>query len=129
MSMQRQSVATICLIILLGGAGSVALPATELTGTWELKVVIGQVTATPSITLRQQGEKLTGTYKGRMGETPLEGTIKDGQIQVSVKLKFQDEEIAVRYSGKVEDETMSGTVQFQKSATGKWTARRKTAAK
>jgi len=129
MVMKKQPAMTICLFILLRTAASAVVPATEVAGAWDLKVVTGGGTATPSIVLRQQGEKLTGTYKGRMGEVPLEGMIKDGEIRFSVTLKFQDREIAVRYSGKVEGETMSGNVQFQNSATGKWTAHRKTESK
>ena len=101
---------------------------TDVTGTWDLKVEAARGTATPTIIFKQQGEKLTGIYKGRMGESRLEGTVKGADIQFSVNLKFQDQEIAVRYTGKVEGETMSGIVQFPNS-TGKWSARRKTAAK
>ncbi len=103
--------------------------AEDVSGNWDLKVETPQGTATPSISLKQQGEKLSGTYTGRMGETALEGTIKDSNIRFSVKLKFQDQEFAVSYSGKVEGDAMAGTVQFDDSNSGKWTALRKTAAK
>ena len=97
----------------------------DVSGNWDLKVEAARGTATPTVILKQQGEKLSGVYKGRLGESRLEGTIKGNDIQFSVNLKFQDQDISVRYTGKVEGETMSGTVHFPNS-TGKWSARRKT---
>ncbi len=126
MSVNRASV-TLGLIFLFVSGGIIAAAAEDVTGTWDIKVETAQGTATPSVTLRQQGEKLAGTYKGRMGESALEGTIKGDQIQFSVKLKFQEQEFVVRYTGKVEGEAMSGTVQFGNSRSAKWTARRKPA--
>jgi hypothetical protein len=104
----------------------IAFPAADdVSGNWDLKVETAQGTATPSITLKQQGEKLSGTYKGRMGERALEGSIKEGKIRFLVTLKFQDQEFLVTYSGTVEGNSMSGTVQFGDAGTGKWTASRR----
>ncbi len=126
MSVSRASV-TVGLVFLLVSGGFTAAAAEDVTGTWDIKLETAQSTATPSVTLRQQGEKLAGTYKGRMGESAVDGTIKGDQIQFSVKLKFQEQEFVVRYTGKVEGEAMTGTVQFGNSRSGKWTARRKPA--
>ena len=60
-----------------------------------------------------------------MGESPLKGSCKDGKIQFSVTLKFRDQEFVVTYSGTVESGSMSGTVKFGDSSSGKWTATRK----
>ena len=113
------------LIVAMVTVGISRPAADDVSGTWEFKVESAQGTATPSITFKQQGEKLSGTYKGRMGERPLEGTIKDDKIRFSVKLKFQDQEFVVTYSGTVKGNSMSGTVQFGDAGTGKWTASRK----
>jgi hypothetical protein len=122
--------AIICFAMLPAAlAHPVGVETLNVSGDWDLKVETPQGTATPSITLNQQGERLSGTYRGRMGETALEGTIQDdGSIRFSVKLKFQDQEFLVIYSGKVDGAEMSGTVKFGESRSGKWTAHRKTSA-
>ena len=115
----------VLLALPMVAAGGPCLGADDVSGNWDLKVESAQGTATPSITLKQQDEKLTGTYKGRMGESALKGSIKDGKIRFSVTLKFRDQEFVVTYSGTVEGGSMSGTVQFGDSSSGKWTATRK----
>ncbi len=118
--------AIICVLALLTYDGRFAATAAQdVAGTWELKVETPQGTATPVMTLRQSAEKLSGTYRGRLGESSLEGTVKDTDIRFTVKLRFQDQEFVVHYAGKVEGASMTGTVQFQNGSTGKWTARRK----
>ena len=113
------------LVVPLLSAGLTCLAADDVSGNWDLKVESAQGTATPSIVLKQQDEKLTGTYKGRMGESSLKGTIKEGKIRFSVTLKFRDQEFVVIYNGTVQGGSMSGTVQFGDSSSGKWTAARK----
>jgi hypothetical protein len=82
-------------------------------------------TAHPTILLRQEGEKITGTYQGRMGESELSGTIKGIEIRFSVTLKFQDVSYVVVYSGSVGDDSMKGTARFGDTGTGDWSAKRR----
>ncbi len=99
---------------------------TDVSGTWDMAVESQQGTAHPTIVLKQSGEKITGTYRGRMGETSLEGTIRGDRIRFSVTLKFQDQPITITYSGTVQNDTMRGTAQFGDSGSGSWSASRKT---
>lgn len=75
--------------------------------------------------LKQAGERLTGSYKGRLGDSALEGSIKGNEIRFAVKLKFQDQEVTITYSGTVEKDSMKGTAQFGDRGSAPWTARRK----
>jgi hypothetical protein len=96
----------------------------DVSGTWELKVDFTDGSATPTIVLTQQGEKITGTYTGRMGKTSLEGSLKGKSIKFAVTLKFRSETIMVTYTGAVEGESMKGTVQVSSGGSGNWSARR-----
>src|ERR1035441_1118520 len=49
--------------------------AADLTGTWEFNVETDMGFGTPIMTFKQDGNKLTGTYKGQLGEAPLQGTV------------------------------------------------------
>ena len=57
---------------------SIAEPA-KVAGVWSFSVESLVGTGHPTVTLKQEGEKITGTYDGRYGPAPLEGTVKDSE--------------------------------------------------
>lgn len=95
----------------------------NVSGKWDVTVQSPEGTATPTITLAQNGEKITGTYMGKMGKAGLEGTLKGKDIKFVVVLKFQGQPINVTYSGTVEGDAMKGTVRFSSGGSGTWSAR------
>lgn len=99
--------------------------AEDVTGTWDMTVEISGGASHPSITLKQDGERISGSYQGQMGKSSLEGTIKENEIKFIVNLKFQDVAYSVTYSGTVSEDLMKGTVQFSEAGTGNWSARRR----
>jgi hypothetical protein len=76
----------------------------------------------PEFTLKQEGDKLAGTYKGQFGEKDVTGTVKDGAVEI--RFELQDGADAV-YTGKIDGETMKGTADYAGQASGDWTAKRK----
>ena len=106
-------------------AGPAKPAVADVTGTWLMTVEAPEGTAHPTILLKQEGERITGTYRGRMGESDLSGTIKGGEIRFSVTLKFQDVSYVVVYSGSVSDDSMKGTARFGDAGTGDWSAKRR----
>ena len=96
----------------------------NVSGTWSLTVESQEGTATPSVKFVQSGEKLSGVYRGRMGESKLEGTLQGNAIQFTVTLRLQDQSFVTSYSGTVDGDTMSGRVQFEDGAAGKWSGKR-----
>jgi hypothetical protein len=107
----------------------IAFPAvgiqSDVNGDWDLSVSTAQGDFTPSLTIRQEGERISGVYRGRMGETALAGSLKGNEIRFSVNLKFRDQDFGIQYAGTVEGNSMKGTVQFSQGASGTWSARRK----
>ena len=95
------------LAILTAGAQS-----TNVSGNWKLTFETQNGAANPSLVLKQEGEKLTGTYKGRFGESPLEGAVKGKEIKFTVKVNAQGQEIKLEYAGTVEGDTMKGKVKL-----------------
>lgn len=93
--------------VLTAGAQS-----TNVTGNWKLTLETPNGAANPSLVLKQEGKKLTGTYKGRLGEAPLEGAIKDKEIKFTVKVSAQGREFQLEYAGTVEGDTMKGKAKF-----------------
>jgi hypothetical protein len=96
----------------------------DVTGPWELTVVSQEGTAHPSMVLKQEGERVTGSYAGNVTGS-LEGTVKGSEINLRLRLKFQDAAYVVTYSGTVNGDIMKGTVRFGNSGSGTWSANRK----
>ena len=82
----------------------------NVAGVWNLQIEMPSGTGTPTVTFKQDGGNLTGTYKGRMGENELKGTISGNNIKWSVTLHPQGGEMTVEYSGTVDGDTMKGSV-------------------
>src|SRR3974377_348341 len=60
--------------LLLFLAAAVLAIAADITGTWNFNVETDMGSGTPTMTFKQEGNVLTGTYKGQLGEAPLRGT-------------------------------------------------------
>ncbi len=117
------------LVRLLGLVFVISIPLlraqTDVTGTWDLTVETQQGTANPSVTLQQAGEKLSGTYRGRLGDSKVEGTLRGNDIQFSVTLRFQDQPLVITYTGTADRDSMRGTVQFGDRGSGTWSGKRR----
>ena len=100
--------------------------AADVTGTWNATVDLGGGQGgTPSFVLKQDGDKLTGTYSGALGEAPIHGTIKGSDVI----LDFDVQGAAVHYAGKLDADgkTMKGTCDYGGQASGTFTATREAA--
>lgn len=74
------------LAIVARPAPVAAQASTDLTGKWEFAVVTENGTGTPTVVLKQDGEKLTGTYESsRMGVREIEGTVKGTAVRFVLK--------------------------------------------
>jgi hypothetical protein len=108
-------------------AASVSSAATQdsVAGTWNLSVVFEQGSGSPTIVLQQDGEKLTGTYTGQMGQYPLSGTFTEKKITFTVTVDMQGNQLAFVYTGTLEaDGTLKGTVDLGGMASGTWTGKK-----
>ena len=103
----------------------VAEPA-KVAGVWKFTVELEVGTGHPTVTLKQDGEKLSGTYDGRYGLAPLEGTIKERKIQFTVSITAEGSAVTGVFSGVVEgdgdSQGMSGSVEFDQAGEGTWSA-------
>jgi len=100
-------------------------PAGNVSGAWAFKVESPAGSGTPTFTFKQEGEKLTGQYKGTFGEAPLTGTVKDNKIDFDLKVQAQGQEITIKYTGTLEkDGTMKGTADIVGVGSATWTAKR-----
>jgi hypothetical protein len=99
----------------------------SLTGDWSVTLQLDTVTATPSVVLKQDGEKLTGDYTSQQyGKFPLTGTVKGSDVTFSVSLNIEGNSITGVYTGTVQpDGSIKGTVNIADQMSGTFTAVRK----
>ncbi len=110
--------------VICAGAGA-ASRETDVSGVWDMRVEAAGEASDVVLSLRQDGEKLTGSYRGGMGETNLEGTVRDQTVRFTVSFTIREITFTVSYSGVAEADQMSGTAEFGEDRTGKWVARRR----
>ncbi|HKD13745.1 MAG TPA: hypothetical protein VKE71_04285 [Candidatus Angelobacter sp.] len=112
---------SILSLVILFAASALAI---DLTGTWNAKVELstGQSGA-PTFVLKQDGEKLTGTYSGALGDAPIKGTLKGDDVTID----FEVSGAQIHYAGKVDKDgkKIEGTVDYGGQASGKFTATKK----
>ena len=111
------------VLVLVAGSASMAAAADNVAGSWkwEIKRQNGD-TREVTLKLKQEGEKLTGTYQGYYGASPLEGQVKENEIAFTVTMTIEGSKITGYFSGKVEGDSMGGAVEFEGAGSGKWNA-------
>ena len=102
--------------------------AADVSGTWQVTVETSQGTGTPTVILKQDGEKLTGTFNSQIfGEVKIAGSVKGSAIEFGFEGDAGGQTIKVSYKGTIESPTaMKGTAVyggFDDKAT--WSATRK----
>ncbi|HYM34959.1 MAG TPA: hypothetical protein VET48_06145 [Steroidobacteraceae bacterium] len=89
-----------------------ATDVVDVSGTWQLTVQDTGRTFTPSFSLKQDGDHLTGTYKNSQGDNPASGTVKGNEVTLNAEITGQDgNKRTVTYVGTVTGDTMTGKLQ------------------
>jgi hypothetical protein len=123
------SLAAAALLFLLAASASTirAQAKFDITGAWIFTVDTGTV-GTPTVTFKQDGEKLTGHYSSEtLGEADLTGTLKGQDLAFSFTADLQGTSVPVSYKGTVASkDEMKGTIDVAGGlASGTFTAKRK----
>jgi hypothetical protein len=86
-----------------------------LAGLWKVNLQLASgVKLQPSVRLKQQGRRWTGSYIGISGkETPLQEVKSTGtDVSFRVTDELEGEKVAFRYSAKLAGEQLAGTVEI-----------------
>lgn len=96
----------------------------DVTGKWTMSVETQAGSGTPTFELKQEGETVTGQYKGQLGEWPVTGTVKGNQVTLTYKASAQGMEFPVTYTGTVEGDSMQGKVSLGELGEGTFTGKK-----
>jgi hypothetical protein len=100
-------------------------PAPTMTGVWQLETHHSQGTSTPTVTITQTGDKLSGKYVGSYGESELTGTIKDNREFTFRVLIGTEQKVEVVYTGTLDGDTIKGSMTMGEMGEGTFTGKRK----
>jgi len=117
--------AVMALIVGALAVGPVLAQGVNVTGDWAFTVNTDQGAGTPTLTFKQDGEKLTGKYNGQLGAADLTGTVKGSAIHFTFTLDIQGQQAPVTYDGTVEKDTMKGTMNIGGMVNGTFTGTKK----
>lgn len=122
----RTTLAAVAALGLLLAAAARAQDKVDLTGTWIFDVQTDAGGGTPTVTLKQDGMKLTGHYSSQtFGEQDLTGTVEGQDVKITINADVQGTALTVVYTGTIESkDSMKGTVDLGGLGTGSWTGKR-----
>ena len=126
-----------CAVLSFGAASQAQAADASGTWTWSRPSRNGGEARTTTLTLKADGEKLTGTVTspGRQGGDPVKTEISDGKVQadeisLSVTREFNGNKMVIKYSGTVSADTIKGKREFERNGEVRsrdWEAKRETA--
>lgn len=125
-----KSILCIVLGLVTLGLASTALGADDPSGSWKWSVKRGDQTREVTLTLKLEGDKLTGHMPGRNNTvSPIEeASFKDGTVAFSITREFNGVKRTTKYSGKLSGDTITGktegTDRAGKATTTDWVAKK-----
>jgi hypothetical protein len=137
--MKRFALLVFAAVVMTVGAGASAWPqstpgqarpdnksALNVTGQWIMTLEMSMGTASPALDLKQDGEKISGTYTGRYGTSSLAGSLKGRTIQFSFTMGTEDQPQVMAFAGEVtsDAQSMKGTASLGEMGDATWTAKR-----
>lgn len=117
---------TLSLATLMAVAARAGQAAANVTGKWMFTVETAAGAGMPTVTLKQDGEKLTGHYSSMtLGEADLTGTVMGTAIAFAFGADVQGTHLDVTYSGTIDGkDSMKGKVSLGALGDGTFTAKR-----
>lgn len=127
MQVRTMAVGAAMVIVLAAASARGAAQASkvDVTGKWAFNVETAAGAGTPTMTFKQDGEKLTGHYTGQLGEADLIGTVKGEDIKINFVVDAQGTKIDCIYTGTLDGKDgMKGKVELVGLGDGTFTAKR-----
>jgi hypothetical protein len=118
--MKKSLIALAAVTLLAVALLAVPVFAADLTGTWSTAVATDAGSGTVTFVLKQDGEKLTGSYSSEYGDATVSGTITGSDVTI----EFETSGIKAVYKGKIDSAgtKIEGTCDYGGQASGTFTA-------
>lgn len=84
----------------------------SIAGAWDLTINGPEGAITASATLKQDGEKVTGTIESPQGTAELAGTYKGKVLNMTFTIAGPNGNLDIKVNGEVDGATMKGIIDF-----------------
>ena len=101
-----------------------AAPPPNIAGDWDVTIQSPQGTNTVLVTLKQDGDKVTGLFKSPLGELPFSGNLVGSELKFNFSFPVDGQPLLITMTGKVDGEAITGKADFGGFAEGDWSAKR-----
>lgn len=127
--MKRASLLLLAVLATLTFAAPRASAQTSVAGDWDVTLQTPMGDNTFQVSMKQDGDKLSGVLKSPMGELPFSGgTLTGNDLKFAFEIDAQGNKIMITMTAKVVGDTMAGKADFGGFGEGDWTAKRSGAA-
>ena len=96
----------------------------DVAGGWDVTINGPQGAITAGLTLKQDGEKLTGAIDSPQGTAELTGTVKGTTVSLAFSIQGPQGPLDIKVTGEVAGTTMKGVLDFG-AGTADFTATKK----
>jgi hypothetical protein len=124
--LKRWAGATVAgLVLTLATVGGAEAQAPNISGTWIFTVVVEGGGGTPTVTIVQEGNQLTGHYSSeQLGEADFTGTVEGNEFTITFSVDpGVGQQVPVTYAGTIESATsLQGTFDLGGLQGGTFTA-------
>ncbi len=114
---------TVLALLLL--AATPAFAQTNVDGDWDVTINSPQGANTVKVSFKQDGDKVSGVFKSRMGELPFQdGSLTGNDLTFGFTIPVQGMSLDITMTGTVAGTSMTGKAKFGDFGEGDWTAKR-----
>lgn len=117
----RRLAPTAAALVVWALAASAPLHAQSVAGTWMLDVNLDAGSGQATFQLQVEGNRITGTYNGVLGEQAVTGTVEGNVVRFGFESPDAGE---VRFDGVLEGTTLEGTCEYGLLGSGTFRGRK-----
>ena len=107
----------VCLLaaplLLAQDAQSNQSPSSNIGGAWQVSWQGRDGSQQATMQLQQDGSKLSGTFQGPRGSSPVTGSVDGSNISFNVQMQGRRGAMTLAFTGTIDGNKMSGTIQPQ----------------
>jgi hypothetical protein len=98
----------------------------DVAGKWTMTLEMSIGTGTPTLEIKQDGAKITGTYTGRYGAAAITGTVTDHAIVFSCSIDAEGQSATMNFRGDiaVDGQSMRGSAEIEGLGDATWAAKK-----
>jgi polyisoprenoid-binding protein YceI len=119
--MIRRALFLVAGVLALALSAAAPAAAQAVAGTWQLDVTLDAGNGRATFVFRVEGNVITGTYAGVLGDQEVTGTIEGNRARFGFN---SPDAGAVRFDGMIEGNTMEGTCEYGQLGSGSFTGSR-----